>query len=120
MEKNVNSSQSLSEGKPMVYDGENVTSPYNRQSPCPDGPSPTLDQDSRKYVVGRKYVLRRLTPRECLKLQGFPEWWCDGADGSDSAIYRAAGNSLAIPCAADVLGRIVRFVEEEKKCPPNP
>ena len=77
-------------------------------------------QEERMGTSRRKYVLRRLTPKECLKLQGFPEWWCDGADGSDSAIYRAAGNSLAIPCAADVLGRIARFVEEEKKCPPNP
>lgn len=55
---------------------------------------------------GRKYVLRRLTPKECLRLQGLPDWWCDGADGSDSAIYRMAGNGLAIPCAVDVLGRI--------------
>ena len=62
----------------------------------------------------RKYVLRRLMPTECLLLQGFPKWWVDGADGSDSAIYRAAGNSLAVPCAVDILGRIARFVEEER------
>ena len=61
----------------------------------------------------RKYVLRRLTPIECLRLQGYPDWWCDGANGSDSAIYKAAGNSLAIPCATDVIGRIARFVEME-------
>ena len=62
----------------------------------------------------RKYVLRRLTPIECLRLQGYPDWWCDGANGSDSAIYKAAGNSLAIPCATDIIGRIARFVEAEK------
>lgn len=62
----------------------------------------------------RKYVLRRLLPTECLLLQGFPKWWVDGANGSDSAIYRAAGNSLAVPCAVDILGRIARFVKEEE------
>lgn len=58
----------------------------------------------------RKYVLRRLTPTECLRLQGLPDWWCDGANGSDSSIYRMAGNGLAIPCACDVLGRIAEEI----------
>ena len=59
-------------------------------------------QDEQK----RKYVLRRLTPTECARLQGFPDWWCDGANGSDSAQYKMWGNGIALPCAADVLGRI--------------
>lgn len=54
----------------------------------------------------RKYVLRRLTPMECLRLQGLPDWWVDGVNGSDSAIYKMAGNGLAISCATFVLGRI--------------
>lgn len=57
---------------------------------------------------GRKYVLRRLTPTECARLQGFPDWWVDGANGSDSAIYKMWGNGIALPCAADVLGRIAK------------
>ena len=61
---------------------------------------------------GRKYVLRRLTPTECLRLQGLPDWWCDVANGSDTAIYKMAGNGLAIPCAADVLGRIAKELEQ--------
>lgn len=62
----------------------------------------------------RKYVLRRLTPTECARLQGFPDWWCDGADGSDSAMYKMWGNGIALPCAADVIGRIVKAIEGEK------
>lgn len=54
----------------------------------------------------RKYVLRRLTPTECLRLMGLPDWWVDGANGSDSAIYKMCGNGLAIPCAYDVIRRI--------------
>lgn len=63
---------------------------------------------------GRKYVLRRLTPLECLRLQGLPDWWCEGANGSDSAIYKMCGNGLAIPCAYDVMRRIAGELESEK------
>ena len=55
----------------------------------------------------RKYVLRRLTPTECARLQGFPDWWCDGADGSDSAQYKLWGNGIALPCAAFIMDMIV-------------
>ena len=63
-------------------------------------------QEEQVEQTDRKYVLRRLTPVECLRLQGLPDWWCDGANGSDSAIYKMCGNGLAIPCAYDVLRRI--------------
>ena len=58
----------------------------------------------------RKYIVRRLTPLECCRLQGFPDWWEDGIDGSDTARYKMWGNGIALPCAVDVLGRIVREV----------
>lgn len=63
----------------------------------------------------RKYIVRRLTPLECLRLMGYPDWWFDGVEGSDSAKYKACGNSLAIPCAFDVMNRIARFVENEEE-----
>lgn len=56
----------------------------------------------------RKYIVRRLTPLECCRLQGFPDWWTDGVEGSDSAKYKMWGNGIALPCAVDVLGRIAR------------
>lgn len=63
----------------------------------------------------RKYVLRRLTPTECARLQGFPDWWVVGAEGSDSAIYKMWGNGIALPCAADVIGRIVKAIHKEEE-----
>ena len=56
----------------------------------------------------RKYIVRRLTPLECCRLQGFPDWWEDGVEGSDSARYKMWGNGIALPCAVDVLGRIAK------------
>lgn len=31
-------------------------------------------------AIQRGYTVRRLTPTECARLQGFPDWWCDGLD----------------------------------------
>lgn len=70
-----------------------------------------------KQICGteRKYVLRRLTPTECAKLQGFPEWWCDDAKGSDSAQYKLWGNGVALPCVALIIGNIVEDMQHEGK-----
>lgn len=56
----------------------------------------------------RKYIVRRLTPMECCRLQGFPDWWEDGVEGSDSARYKMWGNGIALPCAVDVLRRVAK------------
>lgn len=70
-----------------------------------------LVQEEDMEQKERKYVLRRLTPLECLRLQGLPDRWCDGVNGSDSAIYKMCGNGLAIPCAYDVMRRIAKELE---------
>ena len=43
-------------------------------------------------------LIRRLTPLECERLQGYPDGWTDIPSASDSARYKALGNSVAIPC----------------------
>lgn len=58
-----------------------------------------------------KYVVRRLTPLECGRLQGFPDWWTDGTNGSDSNIYKMWGNGVALNCAADVIGRLAKELQ---------
>ena len=30
------------------------------------------------HIIEPDYIVRRLTPTECARLQGFPDWWCDG------------------------------------------
>lgn len=48
-----------------------------------------------------KYVVRRLTPVECERLQGFPDGWTDvnhkGKPAKDGPRYKAMGNSMAVP-----------------------
>ena len=55
----------------------------------------------------RWYIVRRLTPLECCRLQGFPDWWEDGVSGSDSARYKMWGNGMALPCVLYVMEGIV-------------
>jgi DNA (cytosine-5)-methyltransferase 1 len=53
----------------------------------------------------RKWIVRRLTPLECERLQGFPDGWSDvpykGKESpEDGPRYKALGNSMAVPCMA--------------------
>jgi len=55
-------------------------------------------------------AIRRLTPTECLRLQGFPDDWCDiGSDGvaiSDSQKYKMAGNAVTVNVVHAVIGSL--------------
>lgn len=48
--------------------------------------------------VAEGLYIRRLMPIECERLQGFPDGWTEIPGASDSARYRALGNSIAVPC----------------------
>ena len=48
--------------------------------------------------VAEGLYIRRLMPIECERLQGFPDGWTALPGASDSARYRALGNSIAVPC----------------------
>lgn len=42
-------------------------------------------------------AIRKLTPLECERLQGFPDNWTNIEGASDTARYKALGNSIALP-----------------------
>lgn len=52
--------------------------------------------------------IRKLTPRECWRLQGFPDWAFDKAKevNSDSQLYKQAGNSVTVSVIADIASRL--------------
>lgn len=105
----------------------------------------------------RKHIVRRLTPLECCRLQGYPDGWTENISfdalsqeqvdqlepirktwaevngknykpckdraalekwfnglQTDSAEYKAYGNSLAIPCSYDVIRRVANAIKEDK------
>ena len=84
-------------------------------TPRDDGQSPPLRVNPNGqgtgsgpsvFAAGGSVRPRRLTPRECERLQGFPDDWTliDGA--SDSARYRALGNAVAVPVVEWILRRL--------------
>lgn len=95
----------------VIYPGVGITSLQNASNPQPGDPAPTLSTDSRNYLVKnsnppRRYIIRRLTPLECCRLQGFPDWWEEGVEGSDSARYKMWGNGMALPNMLHVMRRL--------------
>ncbi len=60
-------------------------------------------------------LIRRLTPLECERLQGFPDGWTNIPSASDSARYKALGNSVAIPCVEYVMGGIALVLRKEHR-----
>lgn len=60
-------------------------------------------------------LVRRLTPLECERLQGFPDYWTLINGASDSARYKALGNSVAVPCVEFVMRGIAYFLRLEKE-----
>lgn len=83
---------------------------YNGQGSSQQGLSassvtaPTLDK-SKVPNVG----VRRLTPVECERLQGFPDDYTNIPGAKDGPRYRALGNSWAVPCARWIGERIQRM-----------
>lgn len=60
-------------------------------------------------LVEQGYTVRRLTPTECERLQGFPDGWTDIEGASDTGRYKALGNSVAVPCVTWIIGRIKKM-----------
>lgn len=60
-------------------------------------------------------LIRRLTPLEYERLQGFPDGWTDIPGASDSARYKALGNSVAIPCVDFVMKCMVDAIQESER-----
>ena len=130
---------------PIAFDTTHITSAANRSNPRPGDPchplaarqhapaiafgwqnsasqgssnsehfSPTLDK-SKTPAVAQGSAVRRLTPRECARLQGFPDDYLNityrGKPAADGPKYRALGNSWAVPVVS-WFGKRIQMVED--------
>ena len=73
--------------------------------------TPTLDTGCEVGVVeldGEIKRVRKLTPRECFRLQGFPDEYFERAQSvcSDSQLYKQAGNSVTVPVIYEIARRL--------------
>lgn len=79
------------------------------------GKGPLISEDksltiatSNDQTLLNKGTVRRLTPVECERLQGFPDDWTTGQ--SDSSRYKQMGNAVAVPVVEWVIGNICDIV----------
>ena len=79
--------------------------------------APTLLAAQQSGVLHHHYadlIVRRLTPLECERLQGFPDFWTEQGGGrsiSDTRRYQKLGNSIAVPCVAYIMQGIYHALE---------
>ena len=83
-------------------DTENFSSGNN------DNLAPSLRHGKNIVSVATAMAVRRLTPTECERLQGFPDGWTAGF--SDSTRYRMLGNAVAAPVAEWIASRIAKVI----------
>lgn len=71
--------------------------------------APTLDCACHNGVNVDDVRIRKLTPRECFRLQGFPDDYFDRAASvcSDSQLYKQAGNSVTVNVIYEIAKRFV-------------
>jgi len=108
----------------VAYDTTNITSPENGSNPRPGDPVYTLASGQHPPLLTPQ--VRRLTPTECERLQGFPDNYTKIAwrgkisdDCPDGPRYKAMGNSMAVPVMRWIGERInavenIKSKQEEK------
>lgn len=83
-----------------IGDSVNLAHPNSktRRGRVGKGQANTLLTGESQGVVTPHFRIRKLTPRECWRLQGFPDWAFDKAQAvnSNSQLYKQAGNSVTV------------------------
>ncbi|EHZ44440.1 DNA (cytosine-5-)-methyltransferase family protein [Streptococcus pneumoniae GA40563] len=83
-----------------------------------EGEDKQVYQVAGVLIDGQFYRLRirRITPKECFRLQGFPDWAFEAARkvSSNSQLYKQAGNSVTVPVIAAIAKKL-KEVEEKMK-----
>lgn len=133
---NANSGRRQLEETLIPFDSAQVTSKDNRSNPQPGDPSFPLHGGDPPMIVGavsskwakgtgdkahvmERSAVRRLTPLECERLQGFPDGWTliprnGGKPAADGPRYRALGNSMAVPVITWI-GQQIQAVDDALK-----
>lgn len=93
-----------------VRDSVNLSHPNSktRRGRAGEGVANTIVTGDSQGVVTPNFRIRKLTPRECWRLQGFPDWAFDKAQevNSNSQLYKQAGNSVTV----NVIKEIARYL----------
>jgi DNA (cytosine-5)-methyltransferase 1 len=100
---------------PVVFDTTQITSASNYSNPMPGDPCHPLAAGAHPPAIATPMHVRRLTPRECDRLQGFRDDYTlvpfRGRMMADGPRYKMLGNSMAVPVMRWI-GERIKAVEE--------
>lgn len=99
-----------SDMRPLVFDSTQVTSLGNFSNPMPGAPCHPLSESASSPMVAYRTVasrscIRRLTPVECERLQGYPDGYTEGF--ADTVRYRMLGNAVSVPVVEWIARRML-------------
>lgn len=66
-------------------------------------------------LIKTDFGFRKLTPRECLRFQGFPDTFKIPTEIANSSVYKQAGNSVSVPVIKAVANKILEVLEKQSK-----
>ena len=99
-------SKGYAEAEAEVGDSVNLSHPNSktRRGRVGKQVANTLLAGESQGVIDPDFRIRKLTPRECWRLQGFPDWAFDKAQevNSNSQLYKQAGNSVTVNVIAEI------------------
>jgi site-specific DNA-cytosine methylase len=73
--------------------------------------APAMTRKRASDLIRYPNGVRRLTPLECERLQGFPDNWTEGQ--SDTKRYKQMGNAVTVPVVEWIIGNIVEITEKD-------
>ena len=102
----------IGEALPMILDNEEPIVMRDREGCAGGGKGPlisdkafTLASSNFHTIFPNSATVRRLTPTECERLQGFPDNWTAGQ--ADSNRYKQMGNAVAVPVVQWIINGLV-------------
>lgn len=104
--------ESTTKGYEMATPGDSVNysvpTSKTRRGRVGKGIANTIDTSCQQGVLTEEFRIRRLTPKECWRLQGFPDEAFEKAASvnSDSQLYKQAGNSVSVPVIYEIAKRL--------------
>lgn len=104
--------EATKQGYDMAYPGDSINysvpTSKTRRGRVGNGVANTLDTGCQQGVLTEEYRIRKLTPRECWRLQSYPDWAFDKAAevNSDSQLYKQAGNSVTVNVIYEIAKRL--------------
>lgn len=123
----LNQDQQSNKGSSVVFENHSQDTRYNELGEVCQTVSATWGMGGNNQpleVKPQQAIVRRLTPLECTRLQGFPDGWVDIGDwvdengkkhkDSDSPKYKALGNSIALPFWDWMAGRMVAQLKKSE------